>query len=490
MKTMENKKTTILKCIIFILLLSLAVIAVSWIFQDKNSIRKNKEFFSHKSDYDVLFFGSSHMELFADPMMLWKEYGITSYNFGSPEQSIPISYWTIVNALETQEPEVVVFDVTMFNHSTAVTDKDHLHYALDSFPLSIQKIKAIDDSLDSVNEKIEMVFPLGTYHSTWENLSQDNFIDTSKFIKGSMSYGFSNCMKVASFGNNRILEECSNLDTNDPDLIYLQKIIDLCKERKIPLLLIATPSVCESKRQKDLNAISKFAENNGVEFLNLIKMDFVIDMKIDLYDVEHVNQSGLHKMSTYLGSYLMNNYNISSHQNDTKFAYWEKDYQNYKELKYESICWMTEDIQSMLQCLHDKDISSYVFVGKNSISDSKLDIVYTLLQNINRENLTIESDNVKSQDIFPLSLSKDTLLNNSYLLISNQNDSVEEFYGEEAKELFTDTLEDSINIDSIDNSISVLLIDDESEKALLVRSYNSDYGYTDYYTDITQKYFN
>ena len=40
-----------------------------------------------KDELDVLFLGSSHLYYGVQPNELWKEYGITSYVMGSPEQT-------------------------------------------------------------------------------------------------------------------------------------------------------------------------------------------------------------------------------------------------------------------------------------------------------------------------------------------------------------------------------------------------------------------
>lgn len=57
------------------------------------------DFYSDKGDYDVLFLGSSTMNMGISPMELWNDYGITSYNMADDAQRLPVDYWVLKNAL-------------------------------------------------------------------------------------------------------------------------------------------------------------------------------------------------------------------------------------------------------------------------------------------------------------------------------------------------------------------------------------------------------
>ena len=63
-----------------------------------------------KDTLDVIFLGSSHAYLGIQPMQLWEEYGIASYNLCSAEQPFWVSYYTIKEALKTQHPKVILLD--------------------------------------------------------------------------------------------------------------------------------------------------------------------------------------------------------------------------------------------------------------------------------------------------------------------------------------------------------------------------------------------
>lgn len=72
------KKTASLVCVIILLVCGLNY--ANKLLMNKKSYEKHAPFFSSELEYDVLFFGSSHVHNGISPLYLWKNYGITSYN--------------------------------------------------------------------------------------------------------------------------------------------------------------------------------------------------------------------------------------------------------------------------------------------------------------------------------------------------------------------------------------------------------------------------
>lgn len=474
-----EKKEKIIKIIVinilFVICLAASVWLASYVLEDKSSIKKNHDFFNQKEDFDVLFFGSSHSELFVNPMILWKDYGIVSYNFGNPEEGIPVTYWGIRNAIGIHKPKVIVFDVSMVNRGENYSDEEHLHYALDSYPTSREKINAANDLLTDKNEKLELFFKIGNYHSRWKDIK----IVNDPFVKGSLSYGEYHTMKVQPFEQYPITNQVSEIDDDSRDLAYIMKIIELCKDNDIELVLAANPFQCSEARQADINRVEQIANQSNVPFLNFIKMDNVIDYDIDLYDCEHVNQSGLNKMCDYWGSYLVNKCGISDHRGDARYYRWIEDYEKFKQLKYESIWWMVDDIEVLLQSLHDNDIRSYVFIGRESNLQIEDEHLKRLVQNIGRDNITVESDRgIKSRDLWPLELLNSTYKVDDYGLLVSEGKVVDEEYGDDARKRMM-SLYDEIEIGPSD--VVVTIIDNETNELKMIRKYS---GKTDEYENI------
>lgn len=478
-----NIKNVIIN-ILFVILLVLAICGTSFVLEDKSIINKNKDFFNQDEDFDVLFFGSSHSELFFNPMILWKQYGIVSYNLGNPEEGIPVSYWLMKNAIEIHKPKVVVFDVSMVNRGNEFSDESHIHNAMDSFPLSTTKIEAAYDLLDETSERLSLLFKIGYNHSRWKEISKPR----NNFVKGSLSYG-EHTYGVSSLEQCQISTEIADMNENDRDIRYILKIVKLCRANDIELVLTANPFICPMERQRDINFVEQLATQNNIGFINFIKMNNVVDYNIDLYDYEHVNQSGLNKMCNYWGSYLVTNYELQDHRGDVKYyKLWEKEYEEFKQLKYESMWWFTDNIEDFLQMLHDKDYDVAIFVGAESQAYTQSKNFARLIHNIGREDITVSSPKeLNSSEQWPLHFFDDSLGREDYAVTFSGGEIIEERIGTSSELLISSQFE---NIDVNSEDVIIIVSDNETKDVKLVRKYtNSIETGENIYVNIPQIYF-
>lgn len=440
MNSKKRRLYSVLKIIILIFLMVGAVYVSNIVLREKSTIRKNEDFFSQKEDFDVLFFGSSHTEIFVNPMDLWKDFGIVSYNFGNPEESLETSFLLMKNAIEIHKPKVIVLDVAMFNLCENNTNKDHMHYALDSFPISKSKLEAINEALPNINEKIEMIFTLGSYHTRWKELGKEDFINTEYYVKGNMSYGYWHTTKVTPTNQYSLVDGESDNSIKDEKALY--KIINMCKQEEIKLLFVANPYCCQDYKQRNIHSVEKIAEAENVDFLNFIDDEFLTDYRVDYYDDDHVNQSGMHKVTYCLGDYIANNYDVIDAREDIRYSDWWKDYRKYVQLKLETLGQMADDINVFLELLHDKDYRTVVYLGGEFKTVVGNETLYVLLQNIGRSNLTVTREKgAKSADLYPLLMLKECIGNEDYTFIVNEGEVEKELVGGKAADIITRSYE-------------------------------------------------
>lgn len=88
MNIKSGMKVLFTNCI-FLVGLIVIVGGLSDLFRTKGTQRINGTFFNQPKDYDVLFFGTSHVRYGIYPMELWEEYGITSYNLAIRVPKLP-----------------------------------------------------------------------------------------------------------------------------------------------------------------------------------------------------------------------------------------------------------------------------------------------------------------------------------------------------------------------------------------------------------------
>lgn len=285
-----------------------------------------------KNSLDVVFMGNSDVYRGISPITLWDEYGIASYNYVSAGQRMWTAYYMMVECLKYQTPDLIVLNMdSAFNESPS--SESNYRKVFDNMKLSKNKITAITDPVykNKNADLIGYLFPLYRFHSRWSELETRDFsraFENNRFaykgldlITTSKPYTKGNYME-RDHSKEVIGEKCSK---------YLNKMIDLCKEKNIELLLIEVPSA-DSWSQDLSDKTAEFAKEHDLEFIDLnLELDEIgLDWKTDTVDEgDHLNVYGAEKVSKYLGNILKEKYNIPNRKEDAKYANWYEDSKIY-----------------------------------------------------------------------------------------------------------------------------------------------------------------
>ena len=168
--------------LIFFLLLANSQI----LFQDKwvslsSSYARGRQFYQEEQRPEVVFIGSSHVHYNINPLQIFDEYGITSYDFASPDQDFSASRLYIEESIRMGPPKVIVLEV--LNMTRFVNSEVRHRQCLDQLPLSLNKLKYLlysfernklhksDVKYDSV---VSYLFPTLRYHDRWDKLTKND----------------------------------------------------------------------------------------------------------------------------------------------------------------------------------------------------------------------------------------------------------------------------------------------------------------------------
>ncbi len=329
---MKSTGKQMLKAVIFLGIFLGLFICVQDFLRLKDNGYKTESFYELERDTcDVVFLGSSTM-LAVQPMELYGKYGITSYNLAQHGQSFALTYYSLVDAIKYQHPKVVVVDV----HTIYRTDKDFknefAHYTLDNMPFGINRIQAVFDVIKK-EERMEFLLPIVRYHTRWKELAALDFKGVHDFWRGTY---FRGGMEKFSAENITIVPENETAELGEIGREYLEKIIQLCKDENISLVLTNMP-LCVEKTwtnvQRQYNHVKKIAEENGIVYINYMHVDAGIDIARDFYNYEHLNIQGGLKISDHIGDYLHATYDLTDHRGEPDYAIWASDYEMYKKQK-------------------------------------------------------------------------------------------------------------------------------------------------------------
>lgn len=303
---------------------------VNQVFRAKDSEELSPYYYDYgKNTFDVLFAGSSMSKNAIQPVQLWEKYGIAAYNLSCGNQSLACSYYILQDALERETPSLVVLDTTYAEESGPVRSKTFIHYLTDEMPFTDRcRWQMIRDLLPE-EERMEYYFPFYSYHNRWKELSASDF-DTGtyqRYTLGSVTSSRTMSLSVPLFQRTD-----SDAQLSDVSRDYLEKIAQLCAENDVPLLLYCCPVAADNggdvsegdfnNRRAIMQQVASFASENGIPFLNFLEDDSMlgIDPYNNYKDGVHLNMWGAQKLTSWLGNYIREHYDIPDRSDDGDYS--------------------------------------------------------------------------------------------------------------------------------------------------------------------------
>lgn len=342
-----------------------------------------KGFYQMEEDsIDVLFLGSSHAATQFSPQVLYNTYGIRSYNLGCEQQNLLTSYYWLREALRFQKPRFVILDTFVLfeyiNYETLNSSKSCTRKAFDAMKWSWVKWEAIHDicKYDEKQTLASYYFPNIRYHTRWTDLCANDFL----YGRLEEHYELKGYAPLCDYSYNREYTPFSGKETDEYDEMlplmqaYMDRIVALCAEEGITLILVKTPSATQTPAKH--HTLCDYAAEKGVLFLDFNEESIYhacgFEFAADMNDNEHGNMRGAEKISRYMASVLYDQYGLGGGEG---FEQW-KETEAYYEMVYEDY-----------ELGHIRDIESYVDAIKRER--------YTVLLSVRNEgNLAVNEEAV------------------------------------------------------------------------------------------------
>lgn len=281
------------------------------------------EAYDRLPDYslDVLFVGSSNIMSGVNPVQLWEETGIQSYNYCSRAQTFPFTYAYLCDALKSQAPQCIIIDAysvisdkPVYNLINSAT---HLEMNVSSLKPSRIKYELMKENIPW-RERLSLAFPIIKHHSRYKNWFEKD--ETGNIYMG---YCFTN--------ETEPLEQAGYSDRmagfQGIDKIYVDKIIELCNRKKLDLIFIKTPVSIAEEQHSKINGLKAYLSGYDIPFYDCsdgreIKgFNFAEDMR----DANHLNENGSEKMTSYLAELLKDKYCFDDAETHAYASIWEEE---------------------------------------------------------------------------------------------------------------------------------------------------------------------
>lgn len=235
-----------------------------------------------KNTVDVLFFGSSAGVRGFIPQELYNNYGMTSYNLSCEQQNMVSSYYWLCEALRYQDPSVVVLESKfIFEKDKGKLQDAWFRKAFNHMRFSSVKREAISVSCELVNLQAEedhridkqsvisWYLPIIRYHTRWEETGRaEGFQYYLKMSKIHDLKGFAPVSVRTSDEFTPIVEDetIDSAVTSEVEVEYLNKIVDLCYDEGIEVILTYNPSTTDTVAK--YNALRQYADRRNVAFID------------------------------------------------------------------------------------------------------------------------------------------------------------------------------------------------------------------------------
>ncbi len=308
-----------LKSIIFCLILLCLLEGIVYFLLPRENIKKygifkvsTYEILNEKLDsLDTVFMGDSLIYSSISPLEIWHEYGITSYAYASPAQLIHDTYDNMKVVIDSQHPKIILLEANVLYRN----------------PKNAPKY-----SKYNLSKRYNQAFAVVNYHNNWKkhlfklvdhktNYSATNDFKGFKYIPEVQAADNYDYMKYTS--------EISSLPENN--LEYFQKIIKLCNENNVKLVLISTPNKLSWNYSKYLGIV-QLASEYQLEYLDLnVNNPLNINWQTETKDKgSHVNYVGAKKVTAYFGKYLKETNLLPDHRNEEEYSNWDSAYKRYE----------------------------------------------------------------------------------------------------------------------------------------------------------------
>ena len=305
----------------------------------KNKLSRAYSFLTEpQNTIEVAGIGNSDLYSALVPMQLYEKYGYTSTIISSPHQTCRTSYSFLEELLKCQSPKVLIIETDMLYEDAPTFNPENLK--IDYTNVVKRKLTSFFDNFGEkpFQELIESQFSIFTFHDKWK---QSKFFSSNGDKKKSENtiacehgYLFNKTIKPAEPNNNM-----TPTDISEPipsvNLIYLNSILDLCREKGIEVVFVEMPSQHAWTYYRH-NTVQALADENEIPFVdfNLMFEDLKLDIKHDYRDQgNHLNYFGATKTTAYLSDFLNEKYSgiLTDRRNDENYSFWAETNKEFKQ---------------------------------------------------------------------------------------------------------------------------------------------------------------
>ena len=354
---MKKKIWNIVKVICFLALFcaigleATSVMGISNIYSEHAEMMVNGYYETDEDTVDVLFVGNSHVYRYWQGAFAWKEYGLASLALSTSDMPYSVVKDVAIEALKTQNPKLIVFDLTSFVKSNDNADNadslNKIYLLLNNLKFSKNYLNIISDFCyyNDITGKdmLQYYLPLIQFHDRWSEMAERDFVQTQESYLNScyedqfLTYAITDSTHAYTDESGKMEDDC------------MEALCDICEwindELDCEVLFYVAPTVRSEWALKRWNAAADVVKSYGIDVIDFNDEGeyelFGFDDLTDFQDANHTNVKGSYKFTNYFAQYIMDTYGIESHTGEAAYASWDEKADAYYDIVSEYL-WPTE----------------------------------------------------------------------------------------------------------------------------------------------------
>ncbi len=363
---MKNGIKAIAFCVVLVIFLSHIYSVFSWKDTAGDYYSSMDSFYELDEDLvDVLFLGSSRCYCSINNALLWDEQGISSFSLSISGQDLVGSYHCLVEALKTQTPEVVCLELygTLF-YGYAV--ESNLFRNTLPYKMSLNAYSVVKNIAEDRTDELLLRWPI--VHSRYSELKKEDFAtDRPAYIGYHAEFHTRPVNTLCTYSGDEVEK------IGEKEEFWLRKIIALAEEKDIELCFFVAPYVSTEAEQKKLNYVESIAYEHDIPVLNMSRMEkeLQFNLNVDFIDAAHTNYHGAQKVTSFMGNFLMQNYDLIDRRGQEGYELWEENSIVRRHEFQNELLRVTYDVNSYFEQLsNNKDYTVIVATTSQYQSDA------------------------------------------------------------------------------------------------------------------------
>ncbi len=332
------KAKNIIKIVIFILVLVASVqLLESRLFKisDARSHQTFKGFYSEKKDsLDAVYVGQSNVYPFWSAPLAWEDFGYAVYPLAVGDMPCRSIKYVVEEGLKTQSKALYMINLNCF--LDVEIRAAHIHNVTDYMNFNKTKFALINDALpyieDADYDKLEFLFPIVRFHTSWNELKSTSFNYRYNGLKGGSTY--SNFLSTIDDQSERFSVTDGRVKLPEGQEEILNDLMNYLEEKGVEALFVTVPtSNANESLVAQLNYAEDVVKERGYEVLNLFNHmdDMGINLKSDYYNALHFNVHGSIKFTDFVSKYLGERYGFEDKRGKPEYKSWDEAIAGYHE---------------------------------------------------------------------------------------------------------------------------------------------------------------